>query len=225
MKTTLSMSSTFWAWGLHDGGDKLVMSAVEIGPDLGLYAAAYKLVQFTNIPVNALMSSSFRSFLDPTIGNQLKRALKYTAVMTVYTTIAALGIILFAPIALPILVGKSFHGSIAMARWLAPLLIVRGLLIFPGNALVGMGRVHAKFLAYCSSAAVGMTTYILLIPRISWKGGVIGSYVADAFLVTALWVLMFTTHRRNARTSSPQPEPAIAAAEPADLTGSRERTG
>jgi hypothetical protein len=88
-----------------------------------------------------------------------------------------------------------------------------------------MGRVHAKFLAYCSSAAVGMTTYILLIPRISWKGGVIGSYVADAFLVTALWVLMFTTHRRNARTSSPQPEPAIAAAEPADLTGSRERTG
>jgi O-antigen/teichoic acid export membrane protein len=214
LRTTLSMSSTFWAWGLHDGGDKLVMSAVQVGPDLGLYAAAYKLVQFANVPVNALMASSFRSFLDPTIGNQAKRAVRYTAVMTVYTTCAAVGIIVLAPIALPILVGNSFHGSIAMARWLAPLLIVRGLLIFPGNALVGMGRVHARFLAYCSSAAVGMLTYIVLIPRISWKGGVIGSYVADAFLVTVLWALMLHTHRSSDHRPAPQPELAPEPAQP-----------
>jgi O-antigen/teichoic acid export membrane protein len=195
LRTTVSMSSTIWAWGIHDSGDKLVMSANNLGADVGLYAAAYRLVQFANVPVNALMASSFRSFLDPNVGHQTKRAVKYSLAMTLYTTTAAIAIIIFAPIVLPILMGSGFDGSITMARWLAPLIITRGILIFPSNALVGLGRVNARLAAYCSSAAVGLVVYISLIPSLSWKGAVIGSYVTDAVLVTVLWVLLMRTKR------------------------------
>jgi O-antigen/teichoic acid export membrane protein len=193
VRATLSMSSTIWAWGLHDNGDKLVMSANQLGADVGLYAAAYRLVQFGNIPVNALATSTFRSFLDPAVGNQVKRALRLSLAISVYTVTAAIGIIVLAPIALPILVGDGFNGSITMARWLAPLLITRGILTFPGNALVGLGRTHARLVAYVLSATIGMAIYIWLIPTMSWKGAVIGSYVTDFVLVTTLWIMLLRT--------------------------------
>jgi O-antigen/teichoic acid export membrane protein len=202
------MSSTIWAWGLHDNGDKLVMSANRLGADVGLYAAGYRLVQFGNIPVNALATSSFRSFLDPSVGQQVKRAVRLSLVMTIYTVTAALGIIVLAPVALPILVGHSFHGSVAMARWLAPLLVTRGILTFPGNALVGLGRTHARLAAYMSSATIGMLVYIALVPSMSWKGAVIGSYITDAVLVTTLWTTLLRTKAPAAPEASPDVEDA-----------------
>ena len=198
VRVTLSISSTIWAWGLHDNGDKLVMSANQLGPAVGLYAAGYRLVQFGMIPVNALMSSSYRSFLDPAVGRQAHRALRYTIAMTAYTTAAAVIIIVLAPVLLPILVGNQFEGSITMARWLAPLLILRGAIAFPGNALVGLGRVHARLVAFCTSATIGIVVYIILIPTMSWKGAIIGSYITDAVLVTTLWAMLFSTARQRA---------------------------
>ena len=43
----------------------------------------------SSIPINALVDSSYRSFLDPEVGRQKQRALKYTAFTTAYTAIAA----------------------------------------------------------------------------------------------------------------------------------------
>ncbi len=216
VRLTLSMSSTIWAWGLHDNGDKLVMAANRVGADLGLYSAAYRLVQFGNIPVNALATSSFRSFMDPEVGDQKRRAIHLSVAITVYTSIAALGIVVLAPIALPILVGNKFHGSIAMARWLAPMLIFRGILTFPGNALVGLGRTHARLVAYLSSAAVGMVSYVLLVPSMSWKGAVIGSYITDAVLVTTLWTLLLRTPLPDRVDSQPAGNVSLTVGEGTD---------
>lgn len=193
VRSTLSFSSTIWAMGLHDGGDKLVMSAARVGPDLGLYAAAYRLLQFGNIPVNALSTSSYRSFLDPAVGNQKRRAIRFSLVATLYTTTAALAVIIFAPIVLPVLVGDGFSGSVAMARWLAPLLVLRGFLMFASNALAGLGRVHARFMAHVASAAIGIAVYVALIPSLSWRGAVIGSYITDAVLISTMWILLLRT--------------------------------
>ncbi len=194
VRTTLSISSTIWAMGLHDSGDKLVMSANRLGADVGLYAAAYRLLSLGNIPVNALATSSYRSFLDPAVGNQKRRALQFSLLATLYTVCAAIGVILLAPIALPILVGDKFDGSITMARWLAPLLITRPWIMFASNALAGLDRVHARFLAHCTSAAVGMVVYIALIPSMSWRGAIIGSYVTDLVLIAAMWIILVRTN-------------------------------
>ncbi len=206
VRATVSMSSTIWAWGLHNDGDKLVMSANHLGADVGLYAAGYRLVQFGLLPVNAISTSSFRSFLDPANGDHVKRAMRFSLVATIYTTIAAAAIIIAAPVALPILVGDGFHASIAMARWLAPILILRGILTFPGIALLGLGRAHARLMAYISSAALGMGLYIWLIPTMSWKGAVIGSYASDAFLVVVLWTLLLRTAAARTPVTELAPE-------------------
>jgi O-antigen/teichoic acid export membrane protein len=207
VSTTLSMSSTMWAWSLHNDGDKLTMSAYGLGPDVGLYAAAYKLVQFGGIPVNALATSTFRSFVDPTVAGQVKRAVRYSLAVSLYTATAALAIIVLAPVAIPILVGEGFSDSVVMARWLAPLLVIRGALTFPANALVGLGHTHARLVAYMVSAGVGMALYVWLIPTMSWRGAVIGSYVSDLVLLVSLWVLLARSHRRQPIAAAGHVEP------------------
>ena len=52
-----------------------------------------------------------------------------------------------------------------------------------------------------------MGMYVWLIPTMSWKGAVIGSYASDAFLVVVLWTLLIRTARPQAHTNAPAPEP------------------
>lgn len=189
--TTLTISSTVWVFNLHNDGDKLTMSAHNLGADVGLYAAAYRMVMLAVIPINALVASSYRTFVDPLVGNHLRRAAKYTLATTVYCTIAAAVLIIAAPVALPLVVGDGFSGAVSMTRWLAPLMIVRGLTHFPMSALMGLGHARARLWCISISAVVAMVLYVTLIPGMSWKGAVIGSYCSDALLAVASWATLW----------------------------------
>ncbi len=192
--TTMTIASTIWIFNLHNDGDKLTMSARNLGADVGLYAAAYRMVMLAVIPINALVSSSYRTFVDPQVGNHLRRAVKYTLATTVYCTIAAAILIVAAPVALLLVVGDGFSGAVGMTRWLAPLMIVRGLTHFPMSALMGLGHARARLWCIATSATVAMMLYVMLIPDMSWKGAVIGSYCSDAVLAVVSWVTLWRLH-------------------------------
>ena len=206
VSTTITISSTIWVFNLHNDGDKLTMSANNIGADVGLYSAAYRLVMLAVIPINALVTSSYRTFVDPEVGNHFRRAAKYTFATTVYCVIAAGLLIVLAPVALPLIVGDGFAGAVSITRWLAPLMIVRGFTHFPLNALMGLGHARARLLCIVISASVAMALYITLIPHLSWKGAVIGSYCSDAVLAIVAWIMLWRL--RNAK-----PESSAAVAE------------
>ena len=210
VSTTMTMSSTLLVFNLHNDGDKLTMSANGLGADLGLYAAAYRMVLLAVIPINALVASSHRTFVDPTVGRQMRRAAKYTMATTVYTTVAAVGLILAAPIALPLVVGDGFSGAITMTRWLAPLMIVRGFTHFPLNALMGLGHTLARLWCIVASAVVAMVLYITLVPSMSWKGAVIGSYLGDFVLAVAAWFMLWRLGDTPRPTALAESETAMA---------------
>ena len=210
---TLTMSSTLLVFNLHNDGDKLTMSANGLGADLGLYAAAYRMVLLAVIPINALVASSHRTFVDPAVGNQMRRAAKYTMATTAYTTVTALGLLFAAPVALPLIVGDGFSGAITITRWLAPLMIVRGLTHFPLNALMGLGHTVARLWCIVISAVVAMILYVTLVPSLSWKGAVIGSYVSDATLAVAAWFMLWRLGDGSRSVATGESEAAMAQAE------------
>lgn len=195
--TTITVSSTLWVFNLHNDGEKLTMSANNLGADVGLYAAAYRLVMLAVIPINALVSSSYRTFVDPLVGNHLRRAAKYTLATTIYCTLAAATLFFAAPIVLPLIVGDGFSGAVSIARWLAPLMIVRGFTHFPLSALMGLNHAGARLICITISATVAMILYVALIPTMSWKGAVIGSYVSDAVLAVLAWLALWRLHARD----------------------------
>ena len=196
VSTTLTISSAIWVFDLHNDGDKLTMSANDLGADVGLYSAAYRLVMLSQIPIKALVASSYRTFLDPAVGDYFRRALKYTMATAAYCTVAAAAIIAAAPIALPLVVGHGFSGAVSITRWLAPLMVVRGFSHFPLNALMGLGRARSRLLCIIVSATVAMTLYIILIPGLSWKGAVIGSYCSDAVLAVVAWSVLWRVRNK-----------------------------
>jgi O-antigen/teichoic acid export membrane protein len=198
VSTTMTISSTILVFNVHNDGDKLTMSANDLGADVGLYAAAYRVVMLAVVPVNALVTSSYRTFVDPQVGNYLRRAAKYTLATTIYCTIAAAALIVAAPVALPLIVGDGFSGAVSMTRWLAPLMIVRGLTHFPMSALMGLGRSRARLACILLSATVALVLYIALVPSMSWKGAVIGSYCSDAVLAVASWAVLWRLRDRPA---------------------------
>lgn len=194
---TVTLSTALLVFNVHNDGDKLVMSANGLGADVGLYAAAYRMVLLAVIPINALVASSHRTFVDPTVENQMRRAVKYTLASTVYCTIAAAALIVAAPVVLPFIVGDGFSGAITITRWLAPLMIVRGFTHFPLNALMGLGHSRARLWCIVLSATVAMVLYLLLVPGMSWKGAVIGSYCSDAVLAVGAWVALWRVRDRS----------------------------
>lgn len=202
LTTTMTISSTIWVFNLHNDGDKLTMSANNLGADVGLYAAAYRMVMLAVLPINALVTSSYRTFVDPQVGEHTRRALKYTVATTVYCTIAAAMLIVLAPVALPLIVGDGFNGAVTITRWLAPLMIVRGLTHFPMSALMGLGRVRARLWCIVVSATVAMALYIVLIPTMSWKGAVVGSYCSDVVLAVAAWTALWRADAARAPSAS-----------------------
>ncbi len=208
--TSVTISSTIWVSNFHNDGDKLVMSANRLGADVGLYAAAYRLSTLSSVPINAVVNSSYRSFLDPAVGKQFNRAIKYTAATILYAIVAT-GVIFFAaPIAIPLLAGDEFEGAVSIARWLAPLVIVRGFSHFPLNAIMGLGYPRARLVCICIATFMAMTMYVILIPTLSWKGAVIGSYVSDATLGLSAWVMLYRLRNRGRTAFGATSQPSIS---------------
>ncbi len=108
-----------------------------------------------------------------------------------YCTIAAAAVFFAAPVALPLVVGDGFSGAVTITRWLAPLMIVRGFTHFSLNALMGLGHVRARLWCIIISATVAMVLYVSLVPSMSWKGAVVGSYCSDAVLAATSWAMLW----------------------------------
>ncbi len=198
---------------LQQASEKL--TAVCPNVDVGLYSAAYRLVMLAVIPINALVTSSYRTFVDPAVGQHFRRAAKYTLATTVYCTVTAGLLILVAPFALPLVVGDGFDGAVSITRWLAPLMIVRGFTHFPLNAIMGLGHPRVRLVCIAVSATVAMGIYVVLIPSMSWKGAVIGSYVSDTVLAVLAWVMLWRVRNDWRQVGASEPvgiEPEVSSA-------------
>ncbi len=202
-RASLTYTATIWISNAHDSGDKLTMSALNMTRDLGWYSAAYRVFELAVVPLSAVVNSTYRTFLDPRAGDVMRRTVRYTVRAVAYAAVAAVTVALCASWALPYLGGGGFKESAEIARWLAPVLVLRAMCQFPPSALAGLGRTGLRLVAMAFPAVIGITSYVLLIPRYSWRGAVVGTYISDFVAATALWTALYRTHRVR-----PQPAPA-----------------
>jgi O-antigen/teichoic acid export membrane protein len=93
LKSSLVYSSGVSGLAVQNDGDKTVLAAYHYRTDLGLYSAAYKIVQFGLIPVNTWMSVSHNRFLvhdEEARGQHLRRALRFGSVCALYGAVERL---------------------------------------------------------------------------------------------------------------------------------------
>lgn len=217
--TSVSYSIGITGITLQNDGDKATLAAYGYREETGLYSAAYRIVQFGLLPVGVLTGATHQRFLHHEEGardQHLRRAIKYAGVTLAYGVVFMAGVLLLAPV-LPRLVGEDFRDSVNMVRWLAPLVLLRGLAMFPMNALMGLGKTFMRSLLLVATAALSMVLYITLIPIWNWKGAVAGTIIGESVLAAAAWFFLLRYQRLdNARIDASEADASESDASESD---------
>jgi O-antigen/teichoic acid export membrane protein len=209
LRSSLVYSAGVSGFALQNDGDKTVLQAYGLKSDVGLYSAAYKIVQFGLIPVNAFMNVSHNRFLehdDTAAGQHRRRALRFGALCASYGLLFAICVIVAAPL-ITIVVGSDFEGAVTIVRWLAPLVLLRSLAIFPLNGLMGLGHTRLRTGLLLASAALSLVLYVALVPLWHWRGAAAGTLVGEAALALVAWVALVRLERRHDRGADPAAVP------------------
>lgn len=199
LRTNLVFSVGISAASLNNEGDKFVLTANNFKVDTGLYGAAYRIVNLGMVPVSSLIDVTHRTFLEHeegVKGQHLRRAIRFARVAGAYGFVVGLLLILVAPL-LPIAVGDKFEGSVAMVRWLAPIILLRALTMFPLNALMGLGHTLLRSVVIVSNAVIAIVLYVVLIPAHSWKGAVAGTLISETLEMLSIWGALVWCQRKD----------------------------
>lgn len=210
LRSSFVYSAGITGLSLQTDGDKLLLASYGQTAATGIYAAAYRVVQLGLLPITAIIGATHHRFLEHDAnrrGQHLGRALALSRVAVVYGIVVGVGLVIVAPL-LPILVGSEFDESVEVVRWLAPLVLIRGLAIFPLNGLMGLDKTTLRTVLLLVSSVVSIGVYVWLIPEHSWRGAAIGTAVGEIFLAAAAWGFLVVHQRRHDRTVTASPTPA-----------------
>lgn len=199
VRDSLSFAVALLSFSVHEDADKILMVRLADPVAAGMYAAAYRAVQVAVSPLRALVAASHRRFLehDPDrVGQHLDRALLYTRFSAAYGAVASVAVFAAAPL-IPEVLGASYAGSVTMVRWLAALAMLRGMGVFAFNGLMGLRCHGQRLLAVGTGAVVAAVVSGLLIPVWSWRGGAVGTLVAESVFLTLCWVTLVRQQRRH----------------------------
>ncbi len=187
------------ALGLQNDGDKIALSRYGWLTQGGQYGAAYKIVQIGFAPVNGLLAASHNRFLahDPGARDQhLRRSIRFAAYAFGYGAVVSALLFVFAPI-VPWIVGEKYRPSVTMMRYLSPVVLFRSLGMFPLNGLLGLGRTAVRTGLLIFGAVVSVASYVLLVPRHSWRGAVAGTLISESLLAASAWTALVVLQARH----------------------------
>jgi O-antigen/teichoic acid export membrane protein len=213
LKSSLVYSFGVSGMAVQNDGDKTVLQAYGYKNDVGLYSAGYKIVQLGLLPVNTFMSVTHNRFLthdEQAQGQHLRRSLQFGGVCALYGAVFGLAIAVVAPYVTSIIVGNEFEGAATVVRWLAPLVLLRSLAIFPLNGLMGLGYTRLRTILLVASAVLSIGLFVALVPLLQWKGAAIGTLVGEAALALASWIALVKLERKHDRAKVTAPHDVLA---------------
>lgn len=154
--------------------DTLILSLVKPAGDVGLYGAAYKIIDvLVTIPfmfagiILPIMTSRWAAGKHREFKNILQRSFD---VMVIFSIPLVFGTQLVAKEVMVLIAGKEFAESGAILR----ILIIAATLIFLGNmfshAIIAIDKVKKLFTAYLFTAITSLISYIVFIPLFSYFG-------------------------------------------------------
>jgi O-antigen/teichoic acid export membrane protein len=187
-------------------GDRFVLNAARHQADAGRYGAAYRLMQIMLLPINALAGATHVSFLDRAAGagRQIRRALRLSLVALAYALPAISCLMLLAPL-VPRILGRDFAQTTLILRLLAPVVVLRGVGVFPMNGLMGLGRNALRTKLLAGNALLSLALYAAWIPKYSWQGALAATVVSEFSLCACGWVALAACERNLRRAPGPEP--------------------
>lgn len=223
VKSTFLYSFGISAGIVQNDGDKFVLEASGHTGDTGVYAAGYRLLGLGMLPLAAFTGSTHWAVLNSfnEAADQWRKAVRFALVSAVYAVPAAIVLALCAPLA-PKLLGDDFDGTASVIRWLAPVVVIRGLSVFPLNGLLALGANPLRTVILVANGLFSLVLYLVLVPPFSWQGAVTATLIGESTMFIAAWTAL---RHRQRQVHREEAELAAAGGGSPDAGASNGQTG
>lgn len=190
------------AQSIYNDIDKTMLARLATLEATGFYAAAYRLLDMAFVPVRSLLASSYSRFFEAGksgVRGSFVVAKTILPIMLGYSTIAAIGLMLCAPI-VPLILGAEYASTVEALRWLAPILVFRALQFIAADTLAGADLQSRRSAIQITIAVLNIGLNFWLIPQFPtapWKGAMWSSLASDGLLMVSLWSMVFWQYQRE----------------------------
>jgi O-antigen/teichoic acid export membrane protein len=187
--------------------DKSMLTRLATLTDAGIYAAAYRLIDVSFVPVRSLLGAAYTKFFRHGangITATLQFAKRLMPIAGGYGIVAALALFLGAPVVQSIF-GNEYAGTVDALRWLAPIPFLKVLHYFAADTLTGAGYQNFRSMAQIVIAMLNVMLNLWLIPIYSWKGAAMVSIASDTLLALGLWTIVLAMSQRKLQKLSQKP--------------------
>ncbi len=196
--------------GVLDSIDRPLLTRYKFVEAAGFYSIAYRIATISVLPIMAMARATDASFFEKGARNPAE-AYEFAKRLTVrsagYGLVVGLVLFFVAPF-LPDIIsivfwftdGEKFEDVATVLQLVAFLPLLRGIQMFPANALTGSDRHNVRLVIMVGAMLLNLLLNLYFIPRYSWKGAVGTTLTAELAFAVALWVAA-----ARLRTAEPAP--------------------
>lgn len=172
--------------------DKLLLPRLASATAAGLYGAAYRVINFSQTPMIALLTSHFAE-----ICRQGRKGLRHgwsyawqlAPWVLGYGSLATLGLAL-ASYGIPWVLGSAYQETARILRWLSPVILLEGIHLLLSQVLTGVGLQKPR--SRLQLLALGLNGLLngIWIPMWGWRGAASATLLSEVVLLLALLLLI-----------------------------------
>jgi len=178
------------AQSVYNDIDKVMLARLGSLDAVGVYAAAYRVIDMAFIPMRALLTASYAPFFragDTGLAGSVALARRLLPAGLGIASVASLLLLLGADV-VAFLLGPEFSRSVDILRLLAVIPVLRALHYLPADAMSGAGLQGFRTAAQVGVAVANVGLNFVVIPWMGVHGAVLSSIACDAALAAVLWV-------------------------------------
>jgi O-antigen/teichoic acid export membrane protein len=187
---------------IYNDIDKSMLARLGSLNATGIYAAAYRLIDVSFVPVKSLLAAAYPTFFrsgQAGIRGSVEFAQRLLRKPLLYSATIASAMLVAAPL-VPLVLGAQYAQTVEALRWLSILPILKTLHYFAADSLTGAGMQGLRTLMQTIVAVFNVLANFWIIPRASWRGAAWSSLASDGLLAAILWgCALFLRARKQAR--------------------------
>lgn len=199
-KLAFSFASGTISKAVYTDLDKLFLARWQTSFVVGTYAAGYKLLALSFMPIRAVLEATFSRQVE-LAENDRQASRSFTTKLFCFNTAAAatISVTLYALAPLATLVfGTEYEESIDVIRIGCFLPLLQSVHYTLGNHLTATGRQHVRTVVQIFVVAIYVITAMYVIATYSWKGAIYTSLACEALLMFLFAIACLSTSPRDA---------------------------
>lgn len=201
-------SASLAAQTVYNDIDKTMLARLNTLEAVGIYGAAYRLIDVAFVPVSSLLAAAYPGFFrcgKDGLSASMDYGCRLLKRILPYSVFALIALCVAAPI-LPLVLGRQYDQVVQALRWLAILPLLKTLHYFVADSLTGAGFQGLRTLVQLGVAAFNVLINLWLIPSHGWRGAAWSSIASDGLLALALWLTAaYLTRRTRSRWTQAGP--------------------